>query len=101
MERDTESKLVCYSLTSSHHVLVLDCEILEVRDPDLLISVPIHHCPPMPSMVPDSQLLNGDSEDGHRKKKQEGNHEFSELETILLCDLAKGSLMDLFSSPYG
>lgn len=35
------------------------------------------------------------------EKKQEGNHEFSELETILLCDLAKGSLMDLFSSPYG
>ena len=78
MERDTESKLVCYSLTSSHHVLVLDCEILEVRDPDLLISVPIHHCPPMPSMVPDSQLLNGDSEDGHRKKKQEGNPKISQ-----------------------
>lgn len=32
------------------------------------------------------------------KKKQEGNHRFSGLETILFCDLAKGILMDLFSS---
>lgn len=33
------------------------------------------------------------------EKKQEGNRGFSGLESILLCDLAKGSLMDLFSSP--
>ena len=33
-------------ITSSHGVSVLDCEILEVRDPDLLIFVPTHYCPP-------------------------------------------------------
>lgn len=35
------------------------------------------------------------------EKKQEGNCGFSGLESILLCDLAKGSIMDLFVSPCG